>query len=83
MEDLGVQGYLRRKYVLPITPLPLNQVRQRGGGLITDLQRTLFIRLAVRCDFVLLQAFGMLHMSTSDSCSLCSAGIQVVDVKVI
>lgn len=30
MEDWGVEGYPRRKYVLPITPLPLNQGRQRG-----------------------------------------------------
>lgn len=35
----------------------------------------------MRCDFVVLQAFGMLHTSTSDLRSLCSAGIQVVDGK--
>lgn len=51
------------------------------GELITDLQRALFIRLAVRCNFVLLQEFGMLHVSTSDSCSLRSVGIQVADGK--
>lgn len=57
------------------------RIKSDKGGLITDLQRTLFIRLAVRCDFLLLQEFAMLHISTSDSCPLCSAGIQVLDRK--
>lgn len=26
MEDLGIEGYLRKKYSFPITPLLLNQV---------------------------------------------------------
>lgn len=56
-------------------------IKSDKGWLITDLQKTLFIRLAVRHDFVLLQEFDMLHVSVSDSCSLCSVGIQVVDGK--
>lgn len=34
-----------------------------------------------RCNFVVPQEFGMLCAYTSDSCLLCSAGIELVDAK--
>lgn len=35
----------------------------------------------MRCNFFVPQEFGMLCVCTSDSCSLCSAGIELVDAK--
>lgn len=72
--DLEVEIYLRRKYAPPITHFYSDK-----GGLISYLQR--FIRLVVRWNFVVPQEFGVLCVCTSDSHSLCSAGIELLYAK--
>lgn len=79
MNDLEVEVYLRRMYVPPITWIHLNLVRQRGFN--HWFAKNLIHQVSGEMQFCVPQEFAMLCVCVSDSRSLCSAGIELVDVK--